>query len=205
MGLKKTFTEIYKTNFWHDKESVSGHGSSMAATKSIREELPTLFINLGITSILDAACGDFHWMQGLLHDLPYLQYLGYDVVRELMVENTRLYDSDSVHFRVCNIVKDPIRKSDLILARDVLGHLSNIEVVQSLKNFRASGSTWLLATTFPHHDNGNKDITAGEWRPINLSDFKFGLGPPVLLIDEKCAEGGVEFKDKSLGLWRLNK
>lgn len=196
--MRDIFASHYQNNFWGDPESVSGPGSNMHATKVLRDQLPTVFAQLGITNVLDVACGDFHWMKEIMR-LSHLNYLGYDIVPELVAENNRRWGDDAIEFRVCDITRDTIRRADLILARDVLVHLSHYDIHRALKNFRASGSTWLLATTFPGAPI--QDIETGQWRPIDLTRLRFGLGPAKLLLPETDAD---KLFGKSLGLWRLN-
>ena len=53
-------------------------------------------------------------------------------------------------------------------------------------------------------DSVNIDIPKGDFRPINLSIKPFSLGKPIELINEKCLEKNYKYKDKALGLWKLN-
>ena len=62
MGI---FEEHYRTNAWQGDESVSGTGSSLAATEVVRTVLPQIVSGFGITTLLDVPCGDFNWMQHL--------------------------------------------------------------------------------------------------------------------------------------------
>lgn len=74
------FTEIYKENYWRGKNSVSGQGSDLEQTETIVKELPILFKDLKISTMLDIPCGDFFWMK--MVDLKGIQYIGADVVEE---------------------------------------------------------------------------------------------------------------------------
>lgn len=203
MNARDIFTDYYETNFWRDKESVSGPGSNLQSTEAIRQVLPSLFKNLGIKYLLDIPCGDFYWygamMRGLyVPEAPWPKYIGGDIVPELVMQNRGRYPY--MQFEVLDATKDRLPKVDMIMCRDMLGHIPNADVVRCIKNFKRSGAQWLLATTFPHFDNGNVNIQTGEWRPINLSDWRFGLGEPILLLDEK---NKGKFNDKHLGLWEL--
>jgi hypothetical protein len=91
---------------------------------------------------------------------------------------------------------------DLVLCRDCLVHLSNAHIRDAIENLRASGSTWLLTTTFRAHDQ-NGDLDDGDWRPLNLERPPFGFPPPVAVVNEGCSEHDGAFADKSLGLWRI--
>jgi SAM-dependent methyltransferase len=190
------FEQYYQNNFWGNTESVSGNGSDLKSTLIIRTLLPRLWRDLNIYSVLDAACGDMNWASRV--KWPE-RYIGCDIVPELITENRRKYPEGE--FQVLDITQSLLPKVDLIFARDVLVHFSNADVQRALRNIRASGAKFLMATTFNKHNNDDTwDITTGEWRPINMQQM-WGLPRPELLINEGCDAPG--FGDKSLGLWRL--
>lgn len=205
MKPRDIFSRYYETNFWRDKESVSGPGSNLKNTEAIRAYLPPVFAQLGINSLLDLPCGDFYWFWQMWSRWSgrrqlELKYIGGDIVPQLIFDNRERYLHPNLQFEVLDAVHDRLPKVDMILCRDMLGHLPNADIVRSIKNFQRSGARYLLATTFPNWENKNIDIRTGEWRPINLSDWRFGLGEPILLLDEH--QKG-KFNDKSLGLWEL--
>lgn len=198
--MRDIFSSHYQTNFWRSNESVSGQGSTMAETEHLRDVLPVLFAQLGVASVLDIPCGDFHWFKEVWPTIATsISYIGADVVPELIEENQLLYPN--VRFEVMDVTLTDLPKVDLVMCRDLFGHLNNFSVQLALRNLKRSGSKYLLATTFPQHET-NGDIQTGQWRPINLSSM-FGLPAPILLINEGCRSGGGQFADKSLGLWEL--
>lgn len=197
--MEDTFQSIYQTNGWKGDESVSGQGSDLKQTRKIRKEIPLLLNMIDARSILDIPCGDYYWWSRI-KGIENLLYIGADIVPELIYANRKLYPQQ---FRVLDAATSKLPKVDVIFCRDMLGHLSNADVKRVLKNFRASGSTYLLSTTFPDFYS-TADITTGEWRPINLSYFH-GLPDPMLLINEECTEGDGKFASKSLGLWKLGR
>ena len=75
--------------------------------------------------------------------------------------------------------------------------------IKSKKNFIRSKSKYLLSTTYTNTKK-NIDIPKGNFRTINLSIKPFLLGDPIILINEKCSEKNFKYKDKSLGLWKIN-
>jgi hypothetical protein len=200
---KNIFRRIFNENLWGNAESVSGEGSNLQRTAAIRTVLPALLARHGVRSILDAPCGDFFWMKEVALDVD--SYVGADIVPELIASNTERYASSQRRFIVCDLVEDELPRADLVLCRDCLGHLSYAETRRALDNFRRSGATWLLTTTFTG-PRENHDITTGDWRPINLERAPYGFGPAVELINEgsdEVDEALGAFPDKSLGLWRL--
>ncbi|MDP9121140.1 MAG: class I SAM-dependent methyltransferase [Acidobacteriota bacterium] len=197
---QRVFTRIYERNEWEGAESLSGPGSDPAQTAALRRELPALLAELGCRSLLDAPCGDFRWMGETALSLD--RYVGVDIVAAVVESNRGLYGAPGRTFLRLDILTDPLPGADLVLCRDCLVHLSCRDARQALRTLHASGSTWLLTTTFPHH-GGNQDIVTGEWRPLNLERPPFGLPPPLRRIDEGCSLEGGRYADKSLGLWRL--
>jgi len=199
-GRQQVFTTIYRENAWGDPESISGPGSSVARATQFRAEFEQLLQELGIRSLLDAPCGDFNWLSGF--DLALDSLIGIDIVPEIIAQNRARHIEKHLRFEVLDIVSDALPAADLILCRDGLVHFSFADVVSALKNFKRSGSHWLLTNTFVAH-HANADIATGQWQPLNLQDPPFGLPPPVHSLDEKCLGHGGVYRDKRLALWRL--
>jgi hypothetical protein len=199
-SVRAAFTQHYVRRDWNDPETVSGHGSSLRSTEAIRRELPGLFAEIGVRTVVDAGCGDFHWFRELELDLDH--YLGIEVVEELARLDQERYGGGGRRFAALDFIRDPLPRADLILCRDCLVHLKNRQVLAALRNFGRSGSSYLLATTFtgPHP---NDDAPLGGWRPLNLERPPFCLGPPARLVSEGASVEDPRFPDKSLGLWPL--
>jgi len=193
------FTLIHDKNLWGSDESVSGPGSTFNITRNIRAALPDLFETYDIKSVLDIPCGDFNWMKHI--DLKNVEYTGADIVEAIVNENDKRYGNQQRKFVLLDIVKDKLPKSDLILCRDCLVHLTDYEVKKVLQNIKDSEAEFLLATTFPGQ-KGNVRIGRDHWRPINLQIKPFCLPPPILLIREN--EQDERYADKSLGFWQIN-
>ena len=165
LPLEEIFRDIHKRRRWRSSETVSGKGSGRAGSAGVRRALPALCAELGIRSVLDAACGDYQWMRSITPDID--DYLGVDIVPELIEENNRRYASERVRFELKDICRDPLPRADLILCRDCLVHLSEENVKRAIDNFKQSGSRYLLVTTFTRLPE-NRDIVNGLWRPVNL-------------------------------------
>ncbi len=198
---EEVFTEIFKTNSWLGKTSVSGSGSDPDQTQHIEVELPKLFRRLNISTLLDIPCGDFSWMRRV--DLSGIKYLGADIVKELISANATQYGSDNISFTRANMITDHLPRVDVVLCRDGLVHLSFDDIRRALSNICNSGSTYLLTTTFPAR-NSNEDIQTGSWRPLNLQIAPFNFPTPQWTIVEGCTENDGAFRDKSLALWKIN-
>jgi len=196
--LIKKFSEIYDKNLWSSAQSKSGSGSELMNTVVLRKELPYVFAKYNIKSILDIPCGDFNWMKEV--DLTGIEYIGADIVPTLIEENKIKYPE--VDFRTLDITKNDLPKVDLIFVRDCLGHLSNNNVFKALEKIKASGSKYLLTTSFTKW-NFNANIENGGWRCINLLIDPFKLKPQYL-INEDCREGYPHYNDKCMILFDLS-
>jgi hypothetical protein len=181
-------------------ESLSGPGSSLAQTAELRERLPQLLEDLGVRSLLDAPCGDFHWMSRVRLGLD--DYVGVDLLPELVERNQRRHGRPRRRFACLDIRRDPLPEATAILSRDCLVHLPFEDAFRALRNFKRSQSRYLLATTFPGREE-NRDTSRGEWRPLNLERAPFHFPKPLRVVNERCSEAAGAYGDKSLAVWRL--
>jgi SAM-dependent methyltransferase len=192
------FSLIYHANYWGNADSRSGPGSDLNATEVTRAELPALLQKLGVRSLLDAACGDFFWMSQT--GLPIDTYIGVDIVPSIVKKNVRMYGNERTQFYCLDICRDELPQVDAILAREVLIHLSNNDILEALANFRRTGAKYLLATTFAAIES-NDNIATSQWRATNLQRPPFNLPAPITLIDE---ERPGDTTGECLGVWRLD-
>lgn len=197
--VEKVFTYIYKTNYWTSKESISGPGSELKVTHKMRQDLSALIKRFSITSIADAPCGDLNWMKHV--DIGTCTYTGFDIVQELIEDNAKKFGATK-NFMHLNLLENIIEKVDLIICRDMLAHLTNEQIFTALKNFKQSGSKYILVTTNTVAQE-NSDITkAGGWRRLNLELPPFNFPRPLALIEEDVP---FEFeRGKHLALWFLD-
>ena len=199
--IKDKFTTVYRENLFKGSVSRSGEGSDLLQTEIIRKELPSLLEELKAKTLIDSPCGDFLWMKEV--DLSDVSYLGIDIVKDIIEKNQAEYGNDKRDFIEINIIKNDIPRADVILSRDCLVHLSFDHCLKVIKNFKKSGSTYLLTTTFTERTI-NEDLRQSFWRTLNLELPPFNFPKPLRLINENCTERDGQYSDKSLGLWHLN-
>ena len=161
---QEKFTEVYQKNAWNGTESVSGTGSDHAQTARLRNILPALLRQLGATSLVDAPCGDMHWMKDIPWEQLNIHYTGLDIVAELVEKLSRAYPGRT--FQCLDLVTQVPPRADLIFCRDCLVHLPLAEIQTVIGNFAKSGATWLLTTTFPKTAQ-NTDV---RWRRLAASE-----------------------------------
>ena len=201
LSLEQRFRRIHDTNLWGAPASASGLGSEMDATAVLRAELPRLFEKLGVTSLLDAPCGDAGWIN---NTNLRMRLIGIDIVPSLIERLRARAAAGEIkgEYRLADITGEPLPRCDAILCRDALVHLSFANIERAVANFQRSGAGWLIATTFPEWQD-NRDCEDGDWRALNFERAPFEWGPPVELLNENCLEAGGGWRDKSLGVWRL--
>lgn len=185
----KIFSKIHADNFWASKESVSGVGSEISYTSNLRESLTEVISIFNIRSICDAPCGDFNWIKKVLLEKNSISYTGIDIVPKLIDKNNELYKTEKVKFICGDICTDPLPKSELLIVRDVLFHLSNQDLILFKENLRKTDFKYLLVSQHSHGQEINKDIRTGDFRELDV-----GLRPlcfpteKVLVTIDDCPD-----------------
>lgn len=169
LPLKERFSKIHAINYWGNSESLSGKGSTVEHTEKLREFLPYIFKKYKVGIVFDAPCGDFNWMR-LVVDKLDVNYLGADIVPELIKNNKLNYQAEKISFIEMDLTKDLFPNADLMICRDCLFHLSFEDTKKLLKNFLDSNIEYLLTTTYANKSLFvNTDIVSGHFRLIDLT------------------------------------
>jgi 2-polyprenyl-3-methyl-5-hydroxy-6-metoxy-1,4-benzoquinol methylase len=198
--MRRIFEAIHAAKSWGDCESSSGPGSTRERAASFLPDLIALVRALGVKTLLDAPCGDFNWTAPLAEAVD--RYVGIDIVPAIVRANQQRWSSSERQFLCRDMVRQRLPAADLVLARDVLVHVSNSDIFQALSNLRRTGAGYLITTTFLG-DRRNEDIRTGDWRALNLQRPPFHLPAPLALIDEHCHHTDGIYSDKRLALWRF--
>jgi SAM-dependent methyltransferase len=160
----------------------------------VRRELPDLLRRLEVDSILDAACGDFNWMQHV--ELDRVRYIGVDVVPQVIASNRLKYGREGREFIVLDVTSDELPHTDLILCRHCWIHWSFSSIKSCIANFKRSGARYLLATTSSDVQK-NRDILTGQWRLLNLERSPFHFPRPLWRMRE-------DMGNADLALWSID-
>ena len=205
MDLKRLFTQTYEKNSWTSNESRSGTGSHLEYTESIRKLIIEL-IDGGVEYIWDCSCGDWNWMKEIRESLP--NYVGNDIVDELIEVNKNKFGSDNIKFQ-CGDMLEELKKLesasvDLILCRHTLEHLPTEYVTDVIKEIRRVAKQALITT---NTNEGNSKITPNGYnaRGINLSKDEYFeiLGEPKSKHWDSIGEQGKS--SSNLNLYEFNK
>jgi hypothetical protein len=196
-STEEVFSEIYETSHWGDGESRSGAGSSMKVSANIRKELPGVLADIQAKSILDAPCGDFHWMRSV--ELGVERYIGGDIVPSLIDELALEFADDQVRsFRVIDLTHDELPDVDVLFCRDCLQHLSTDLALKVIENFKKSSCKYLITTTFPDVKFNPRGFTGG-MTTHNLQIAPFGFPQPLREINDFGS--GDKVYRRTMGVW----
>lgn len=197
---QQVFFDFYEENHWKSAESISGRGSELTQTLTLIEQLPKLFEKLKISRLLDVPCGDFNWMKNLLSD--EMVYIGGDIIENIVLENIDKYQSDNINFEWMDLLTSALPAADAILCRDCLVHFSYADIEMAINNIKGSEVLYFITTCFIERDT-NRDISTGNWRPLNLLAEPFNFPTPIEVLLEGCTESDGKYKDKALCVWNV--
>jgi hypothetical protein len=198
-SVEERFTKIYRWNFWQAADSKSGPGSSLPDTENLRRNLPAIFDKFGIRTMLDAPCGDFYWMKHVVVQTKVV-YIGGDIVRPMIEQNTARHANDRTSFVHLDITKGPLPKADLWFCRDCFFHLSLADIFRALHCFVDSGIPNFMASSLTGvAEPKNHDILSGDFRQVDLFATPFLFPPDVLFRVDDFAPG--EMSSREMCLW----
>lgn len=189
------FNQIHKTNYWANGESLSGEGSTLEATSSLRAALESFVREHQVRNFLDVPCGDFNWMNHVDLGIPYT---GGDIVEDIVVRNQKEYANNQRKFQLIDLTRSELPACDLVFSRDCLNHLSIPDIHQAIANICSSGAIYLAVTQFPAQTVNRAQASGFTYRELNFSLAPFYWLPPVAIYDEQFHPG------KHLGIWKIS-
>ena len=192
--LASIFNGIYREGSWGRDaagKGVSGSGSTLDITHEYRSYLEEFIKTHGVTSIVDAGCGDWNFSSAI--DWGGASYLGVDIASDVIDAVRRKHETGKIRFQVGDVT-DELPEADLLISKDVLQHLPNALVHKFIRNNLKKGKyKWVLLT----NDRGgvNGDTLPGGYRAIDLAAPPFDVKG---LVDLPIAFGKEATKVTSL-------
>ena len=177
--LRSRFTTVYDKALWGEYESRSGEASVRGSpwVSIAGEAIAKAVHEHNVRSINDIPCGDFNWMPDVLATFSNLQYTGFDIVKPALARNKDRHPK--YEFRLLDITTSVPPAADLILCKDLLNHLADVDVKRAISNIRRSGSKFLLASNNPGFENTPLPETAGASRYLDITAPPYNFRQPL--------------------------
>ena len=202
---KDEFEYIYENNVWGgDETTKNGPGSSKKKTVINKKSLAKIFelFTKKKKILSDIGSGDLAWMKQFIsqNEDNIKNYIGYDIATNITEHNKNTIKSDNIEIINKDCVEYIPKYSDVILCRQVLGHLYTDDVKKLISNVVKSGSIYFITSQdFSVKENKelkkNRDKTRA--RGINLLLSPFNFPEPIMYIDDF-----VDFF--KLGVWKIS-
>jgi SAM-dependent methyltransferase len=199
LSVGEAFSAIYRSHAWgslQNRPYCSGDGSIREDAVGPYCEMIRDFIACnGIKRVVDLGCGDFAVASRLV--CSAVHYTGIDVVPDLIRYNQERFGSHAVEFRCINIIDDELPQGDLCLVRQVFQHLSNAQILKTLKSL--GRYRYVIATEHVYEGGGlrrNRDKPQGPGTRLPKRSGVFLESPPFncpakLILQVPLAENEI--------------
>jgi SAM-dependent methyltransferase len=181
---ERAFTDIYTNGIWGRDaygQGTSGPGSSLAQGQPFIEYVQDFLQNHAIQSVVDLGCGD--WVLAQKISWGDRDYIGIDVVENLVKKNQSLYASDTIHFLHLDAAIESIPAADLLICKDMLMHLPNSAVLRILSELKRFKYCLFVNDVNPSgvaRGIANSDTHTGGFRYLDLTQPPFNVVPHYL-------------------------
>ncbi|MCM4172776.1 class I SAM-dependent methyltransferase [Arenibacter sp. TNZ] len=177
---KEAMEQVYAMKLWGDNKSdfYSGVGSHhpeivnpyLAVLKSFLSSFKNPLV------VCDLGCGDFNVGRELVKFTE--KYIAVDIVTNLIARNKIKFNEDNLEFHCLDIAVDDLPSGDCAILRQVLQHLSNVEIqriVSKLTDYKYV----ILTEHLPEGDFiPNKEIISGQGIRLKKQSGLNLLAPP---------------------------
>lgn len=156
----------------------SGTGTANPNTSIYLDNLIAFIKEHKVQKILDIGCGDFSIMKQLTERVN-VDYIGGDVVEDLIQHHQEKFQNTSTHFIKLNAIEDDLPDAELVTIRQVLQHLNNNQI-QTILDKVAKFKYVLITEHVPITDNAeyNLDKIAGPHIRMRVNSGVFIDKPP---------------------------
>ncbi|WP_194767022.1 class I SAM-dependent methyltransferase [Tamlana sp. I1] len=191
--------QIYDKHLWggndHDFYSGAGSHDPEIITPYLDAIATFLKAHNNVLTVCDLGCGDFNIGKQLV---KYTQkYKAIDIVENLIARNKNIYQENNLEFYCLDIAKDKLPPGDCIILRQVLQHLSNKEIANTLQKLTAYKYIILTEHIPTEAFKPNLDIISGQGirikknSGVNILEAPFNFKvKEVKQLDEHILEDG---------------
>ena len=199
---QKIFDDIYHNYGFGGKDKVhgetrSGPGSTTIATLHIKKFITHIVKQYNVKSVVDIPCGDFNWMSDIASDFE--SYIGMDISPKCIKDNQCKYPN--FDFRVGDLINGTIPDCDLLIVRDVFGHMPLEFGKIAVDNVWHSNWKYLISTNWLYV---NRDTTLNQTQCSNHTNTgieQFGKCYKINLLNEPfnlCCPNAFTYDMKEL-------
>ena len=187
--VAEVFAEVYAVGGWGDGETFdSGSGSRGEPAARYVDAVRALIQAHDVRTAVDVGCGDFRVAAQFAGDLAH--YRGVDVVPDLIARNQAVFGGTACEFAVLDATRDELPDADLCLVRQVLQHLSTVEIAAILdrcerfplvvvtEHWPAEAARSVPNVDKPHGPDTRLD--RGSW--VDIGAAPFSRGPVAELV-----------------------
>jgi SAM-dependent methyltransferase len=135
LSIAETFDRVYATHLWGGSQADELHSGAGSRGRLALEYCALMQPEIksrGIRSLADLGCGDFA-IGGCLAAM-IADYTGIDIVQRVIDVNQSRHAAERCRFFQADITNDPLPPADAAILRQVLQHLSNVEIRAALHN-----------------------------------------------------------------------
>lgn len=177
---KDAMEQIYEMKLWGGAEFdfYSGKGSHDLELVNPYIVVVTSFLKSFKEGLIvcDLGCGDFNVGKALVQYAQ--QYVGVDIVGNLIEHHKNKFKEDNLEFYCLDIAVDNLPFGDCALVRQVLQHLSNAEVQQVLHKLTDFKYVILTEHVLEGDFVPNRDIISGQGIRLKKQSGLNLLAPP---------------------------
>lgn len=149
---REVFSEIYREGVWGGSAKQAFNSGAGSVNPSVVgpyiEKVGAELRAMAPVKVVDLGCGDFTVSKQLVGYCS--EYIGIDVVPEL-ISHLRVTNADShVSFLSLDVVDEELPEGDVCLVRQVLQHLSNDQIAKVLAKLNRYGTVF-VTEHYPAH------------------------------------------------------
>lgn len=143
-------------------------------------------------TVVDLGCGDFSVGRRLLERTANIQYVGCDIVPELVQAHRAKVTDSRASFQELDIVASDLPDGDICLVREVLQHLCNADVACVLKKLSKYKEVYItearptLLEGLPNPDKPSGPGVRWDWRTGRGRGIELDKPPFKLKVEEVC-------------------
>ena len=162
-ATRAAMEQVYDLNLWGANKTKFYSGEGSHHSNYVEPYITVISSFLSSFSIppvvCDLGCGDFNIGRQLVKYSS--NYIGVDIVNDLILQNKKIFTQKKLEFRCLDIANDPIPAGDCAIIRQVFQHLSNDEVQQILNKLYQFKFVIITEHIPKHNFIPNIDIISG--------------------------------------------